>query len=166
MNSCFEEIPNELILYIFCTYFDGVQLHKNFFGLNSRFDTLIKSINNIHLRLEYQDDDNSLDLFSSKATSLYIGSKHRSIHFIPFLINVRSITLVDPTIIQIMNLLEIGKTLERISIIWSNPYLINEMSARSFYELIFSASSSENLRSCRFYLPKSHCLYLEPKQCI
>ncbi|CAF4596047.1 unnamed protein product [Rotaria socialis] len=145
MNSCFEEIPNELILYIFCTYFDGIQLYKNFFELNSRFNTLIKSINNIHLRLEYQDNDKSLDLFSSKAISLYIA---------------------DPTIIQIVNLLKIGKTIEHISIIWSNPYLINEMSARSFHELIFSANSSENLRSCRFYLPKSHCLYLEPKQCI
>ncbi|CAF0858462.1 unnamed protein product [Rotaria sordida] len=165
MHTHFEELPNELILHIFSTYFDGVQLYKSFFGLNSRYDHLIKSINNIHLRLEYQDDDKSLYLFSTKVISIYIGQKHRSINFIPLLINVRSVTLVDPTIIQIINLLDIGKNLEHASIIWSNPYLINSMSARSFYELIFSASSCESLRSCRLYLPKSHSLYLEPKHC-
>ncbi|CAF2863760.1 unnamed protein product [Rotaria sp. Silwood2] len=58
-----------------------------------------------------------------------------------------------------------GKNLQHVSILWSNPYLINSMSARSFYELIFSASSSESLCSCGYYLPKSHSSYIEPKRC-
>lgn len=166
MNSCFEELPNEIILHIFSTYFNGVELYKFFFGLKSRFDDLIKSLDKIHLHLESKDDDKSIELFCKNVISLYIGPKHKSVKFIPYLINIRSITLVDPTIVQIMNLMEIGKTLEYASIIWSNPYLINAISARSFYEFIFSANSSENLRSCRLYLPKSHSLYLEPKNCL
>jgi len=63
-----------------------------------------------------------------------------------------------------MNLLEISENLEHISILWSNSYSINLISARAFYELIFSASSSKTIRSCRFYLPECHKLYLEPKQ--
>lgn len=165
MLTYFEDLPNEIILYLFSTYFNGVELFNTFFKLNSRIDYLIKSLNNIHLHLERHDDDKSFDLFSTKIISLYIGSKHKSVNFIPLLINVRSITVVDPTIIQIMNLSTIGKNLEHISIIWSNPCLVDLMSIRLFYELIFSASSSENLLSCRFYLPKSHSSYLEPKHC-
>ncbi|CAF1267899.1 unnamed protein product [Rotaria sp. Silwood1] len=166
MHTRFEQLPNEVIFNIFSNYFDGVQLYKSFFGLNSRYNNLIKSLNNIHLHLECQDDDKCIYLYSTKVISLYIGQKHRSINFIPLLINVRSVTIVDPTILQIIYLLDIGQNLEHASIIWSNIYLINSISARSFYELIFSASSSNNLRSCRFYLPKSHSLYLEPKHCI
>ena len=165
MLTRLEELPNELFLYMFCTYFDGVQLYKSFFGINSRFNSLLKSLKNIYLRLEYSEDDESIKFFSTQVVSLYIGSRHNSQRFVPFLIHVRSITLVDPTMIQIMNLLEIGNNLEHVSILWSNPYLMNIISVRSFYELIFSSSSSENLRSCRLCLPQSHSLYLEPKQC-
>ena len=86
-------------------------------------------------------------------------------NFPPLLVNIRSITLVDPTILQIMNLLEISQTLEHISTLWLNPYSINLISVRAFYELIFCASASETLRSCRLYLPQNHSLYLEPKHC-
>jgi hypothetical protein len=164
MYTCLEDLPNELFLDMFCLYFDGVQLYKIFFGLNSRFNYLLKSLNNISLHLEDSNDDKSLNLFSKKVVSLYLSSKHKSIKFIPLLINIRSITLVDPTVIQIMNLLEISENLEHISILWSNSYSINLISARAFYELIFSASSSKIIRSCRFYLPECHKLYLEPKQ--
>jgi hypothetical protein len=163
MSTRLEDLPNELFFQIFSVYFDGVQLYKIFFGLNSRFNCLLKSLNNIYLRLEDSNDNQSINLFSTKVISLYIGSKHQSIKFLPLLINIRSITLVDPTIIQILNLLEISHHLEHISILWSNPYSVNLISVRSFYELIFSASSSESLRSCRFYLPENHSAYFEPK---
>jgi hypothetical protein len=163
MLTRFEHLPNELFFDIFSVYFDGVQLYKSFFGLNSRFDSLLKSLNNVSLHLKDSNDDKSINLFSTNVVSLYISSIHKSIKFIPLLVNVRSITFVDPSVIQIMNLLEISHNLEHISIIWSNPYLVNLISARAFYELIFSGSSSENIRSCRFYLPESHSLYIEPK---
>ena len=165
MCTHFEDLPNELFLELFRTYFDGVQLYKSFFGLNYRFDSLLKSLNNIYLRLQYSDDDQTFNLFSTKIISLYIHSQHKTIKFLPFLVNVRSITLVHPGIIQIRNLLEIGKRLEYISILWSNPDEIDIISVRLFYELIFCASSSKNLRSCRFYLPQSHSLYIEPRSC-
>src|SRR5690349_181060 len=112
MLTCLEDLPNELFFHIFSIYFDGVQLYKIFFGLNSRFNYLLKSLNNIYLRLEDSNDDKCLNFFSTNIISLYIGSKHKSIHFIPLLINIRSITLVDPTIIQIIYLLEISQNLK------------------------------------------------------
>jgi hypothetical protein len=165
MFTHFQDLPNELFLEIFSSYFHGGELYKTFFGLNFRFDCLLKSLKNIYLRLEHSNDDQTFNLFSTKVISLFINSKHKSIHFIPLFVNIRSITLVDPTIIQIRNLLEIGKSVEYISIFWSNVHEIDLISVRAFYELIFCACSSENLRSCRFYLPKSHSLYIEPKCC-
>ncbi|CAF3618350.1 unnamed protein product [Adineta steineri] len=165
MSTRLEDLPNELFVHLFSNYFHGVELYKLFSGLNIRFNNLLKLLNNIYIRLENSNDDQCLNFFSQKIHSLYIDSQHKSIHFLPLLINIRSITLVDPTIIQIINLLEISSNVERICIQWSNPYLINLISARSFYELIFSASSLENLRSCRLYLPENHSFYFEPKHC-
>ncbi|UJR24763.1 hypothetical protein I4U23_006137 [Adineta vaga] len=165
MFTHFEDLPNELFIYLFTNYFHGVQLYNIFYGLNIRLNYLLKSLNKIHLRLENSTDDQCIDLFSTNIISLFINSQHKSIHFIPLLINICAITLIDPTIIQIMNLLEISKHLQYISIRWSNLNEINLMSVRIFYELIFSANASNNLRSCRLYLPESHSYYLEPKHC-
>jgi hypothetical protein len=165
MSTHLEDLPNELFFDMFSTYFDGVQLYKSFVGLNFRFNSILKSLKNIYLRLEHSNDDKSLNFFSKQVISLYIDSKHKSINFVQFVVNIRSLTLVDPTILQIMNLLEISEHLEHISILWLNPHSINLISVRAFYELIFCASSCESLRSCRLYLPESHSLYLEPKYC-
>ncbi|CAF1581601.1 unnamed protein product [Adineta ricciae] len=165
MSTRLEDLPNELFLQLFSTYFDGAQLYKIFYGLNIRLNSILRSLEHIHVRLENSDDDPCLNLFTSKIISLFINAKHKSIRFIPLLTNIQAITLVNPTVVQIINLLQIGRNLHHVSIQWSNPYKPDLMSIRSFYELIFSANASQSLRSCRFYLPESHSLYLEPRHC-
>lgn len=165
MSTCLEDLPNELFLHLFATYFDGGQSYRTFFSLNARLDRLLKSLDRIHLRLDNTDDDRALELFATKAISVHIGPAHRSVKFSSALKHVRSVTLVDPSVVQIMYLLQIGQHLEHAHVIWSNPHVIDLVSARAFYELIFSAGAVESLRSCRLFLPPGHSSYLEPKHC-
>lgn len=67
----FESLSNELLIKLF-RYFDTADIFQSFYNLNSRFNTLIQSLN--HLQLIISKDHNFLDLnlFSSHIHSLII----------------------------------------------------------------------------------------------
>lgn len=61
MKSCFEQLPNELIIDLF-KYFHGDEILKIFYNLNYRFNNLIKSINHLCLIIT-QENVNQIENF-------------------------------------------------------------------------------------------------------
>ena len=67
----FESLPNEILIKIF-GYFNTPDLFQSFHNLNWRLNTLIQSLNNLHLMISEDKHSINIDLFSSYIRSLII----------------------------------------------------------------------------------------------
>ncbi|CAF3457699.1 unnamed protein product, partial [Rotaria sp. Silwood2] len=80
-----ESLPNEILIDLY-QYFDGREVYKIFYNLNSRFNSLLQSLS--HLSLYFQSPfDNIIDynmILSSQIYTLNIYSK-QNIKFNQFL---------------------------------------------------------------------------------
>ncbi|UJR10486.1 hypothetical protein I4U23_014690 [Adineta vaga] len=74
MFSLFEHLPNELILDIY-QYLDTRDLYYGFWGLNNRFNTILRSLKNLSLTIE-KNDPSLISLFASRVIRLEMNTWH------------------------------------------------------------------------------------------
>jgi len=70
----FEHLPNELLLDIF-EYIDTRDLYQGFWGLNSRFDNILRSLKDLSLIIE-KNDPSLIAIFASRIVRLEINTWH------------------------------------------------------------------------------------------
>ncbi|CAF3411929.1 unnamed protein product [Rotaria socialis] len=141
--STIESLPNEILMGLY-EYFDGRELYNIFYNLNSRFNSLLRSVR--HLSLYYQAPfDNLIDchtIYSSQIHALNIYSK-QNLKLDQFF-NVHRLTLWFPTDEQIFQI--DAKSFPRLEYL-SVSYTVSKPSICSLYEKIFSNDFSL-LKSC------------------
>lgn len=74
MFSFFEHLPNELLFDVF-EYIDTRDLYYGFWGLNSRFDDILRSLKNLSLLME-KNDPLLITLFASRIVRLEVNTWH------------------------------------------------------------------------------------------
>ncbi|CAF2518580.1 unnamed protein product [Rotaria sp. Silwood2] len=94
--SSIEIFPNELLIALF-KYISPYDLYNTFFNLNSRFNSIIDSLQNLYVILEEDWDNNerTIPFFSSHISSLII--KHDELIDFSYYSNIRSLKLSMPT---------------------------------------------------------------------
>lgn len=138
-----ESLPNEILIDLY-EYFDVRELENQFYNLNFRFNSLLKSLS--HLTLYFQNPhDNSIDyhtIFSSQIYTIKIYSQ-QNINLKQFF-NLHRLTLYLPTDEQIFQIqTESFPYLEYLSI----SFTIAKSSICYLYQKIFS-NGFPLLKSC------------------
>jgi len=92
-HSRFEDLPNELF-YEFQIYLTSNDLYKAFSNLNSRFDDLLMSMNNLHFEIDSSVFEQRLTTasFASCITSINVPEDGDGVSIATIFPNVRSIT--------------------------------------------------------------------------
>ena len=143
INPSIEIFPNELLLEIF-DYISPYNLYNAFFNLNFRLNSIINSLQNLHLILQ-EDWDNKehiIPSFASQISTLII--KHDELIDFSSYTNIRSLKLSMPTAKQCNAILpSLLPHLEHLYI--SNLYFSDN--SEQLCRLIFSSSFSR-LRTC------------------
>jgi hypothetical protein len=138
----FESLTNELLINIF-RYLNTPDLFQSFYNLNIRFNTLIQSLNHLHLTISKDNPILDLNLFSPYIHSLItIGEVDINLHYFK---NVRRLILHYPTN-QFLKQFDsdILPNLEYLSI----PDILFGMS--SIFQKIFS-NKFPYLKSCHLF---------------
>jgi hypothetical protein len=141
-SSTFECLPNELFLHIF-RYFNTADLFQSFYNLNLRLNTLIQSLNHLHLTISTDNHLLNLNLFSPYIQGLItIGEVDINLSHFP---NLRRLILHSPSK-HLFKQLEIDDlpNLESLSI----PDVLFGMSP--IFQRIFS-NQFPHLKSCHFF---------------
>jgi hypothetical protein len=148
-----EFLPNEILIDIF-QYFNVRDLHRAFYNLNSRFNILLQSCNNLILSLS-KSDFNNIDQYE-----IFIPYIHTLILdfetdiYLNIFTNIRRLQLLSPTNVQFNELQSaILPSLEHLSVGYKRGYsffqdLIDE---RNLYEKIFS-NGFPHLKTCTLLL--------------
>jgi hypothetical protein len=74
MVCLFEHLPNELLLDVF-EYLDIGDLYRSFWGLNNRFDDILRSLKNLSLVIE-KNDPLLIAIFASRIVRLQVNTWH------------------------------------------------------------------------------------------
>jgi len=74
MFTLFEHLPNELLLDVF-EYIDTQDLYQGFWGLNIRFDNILRSLKNLSLFIE-KNDPLLIAIFASQIVRLEVNTWH------------------------------------------------------------------------------------------
>ncbi|CAF1298128.1 unnamed protein product [Rotaria sordida] len=138
----FELLPNEILINIF-KYLNTSDIFQSFYNLNFRFNTLIESLNNLHLTISEDNQYINIDLFSPYIHSLItIGDVNINLHYFK---NLHRLILHYPTN-KLLEQLDIDNLpyLEYLSI----PDILFGMS--SIYQKIFS-NKFPNLKFCNLF---------------
>jgi len=92
-HSKFENLPNELFYEIQC-YLSCNDLYKSFSNLNSRFDDLLISMNNLHYEIESSVSNQRLTTssFASSISSINVSQDSDGVSIATIFPNVHSIT--------------------------------------------------------------------------
>ncbi|CAF2529133.1 unnamed protein product [Rotaria sp. Silwood2] len=138
----FESLLNEVLINIF-KYLNTSDIFQSFYNLNFRFNSLIQSLNNLHLTISEDNQSIDINLFSSYIHSLItIGNVDINLHHFK---NVRRLILHYPTNKLLKQLdVDILPYLEYLSI----PDVLFDMS--SIYQKIFS-NTFPNLKFCNLF---------------
>jgi hypothetical protein len=143
--SQFELLPNQTLIDIF-DYFDVKDLFRAFYDLNTRFNTLLQSLNN--LCLTCNSNDNYL-LLPYISTLILDKNSDISLNSFP---NLRHIKLLTPTYNQ-LNQLKFNALpyLEHLSIGYQNNHF--SVHTSNLWEKIFT-NGFPNLKSCKLFEPR------------
>jgi hypothetical protein len=129
-----ESLPNEILIDLY-EYFDVRELEKQFFNLNYRFNSLLKSLSHLTLYLQIPYD-NLLDyhtIFSSQIYTIKIYSQ-QNLNLKQFF-NLHRLTIWYPTDEQIFQIqTESFSYLEYLSV----SFTVAKSSISSLYKKIFS----------------------------
>ncbi|CAF4130413.1 unnamed protein product, partial [Adineta steineri] len=97
MSSLIEDLPNELLFDVF-QYLDTRDLYESFWGLNYRFNNILRSLKDLSLTME-KNNPSLLTIFASRIARLEVNTWHE-IDLIQF-INLKSLILHRTTRNQI-----------------------------------------------------------------
>jgi hypothetical protein len=138
----FETLSNELLINIF-RYLNTPDLFQSFYDLNFRLNTLIQSLNNLHLTISKDNHLINTDVLSPYIHSLItIGDVDINLHRFK---NVRHLTLHYPTNKLLKQFdIDILPNLEYLSI----PDILFDMS--SIHQKLFS-NTYPHLKSCNLH---------------
>lgn len=144
--STFESLPNELLIEFF-EYLSPLDLYEIFYNLNSRFRSLILSLQNLHLILHEDWDDrinkHSIPPYASQISTLII--RHDDSLDLSSFINLRALKLSMPTAEQCNSIHSTCvSNLEHLFI--SNLFFADH--SEQLCRWIFSSKFS-HLRTCR-----------------
>ena len=95
-NPTIELFPNELLIELF-EYISPNDLYKSFFNLNFRLNSIINSLQNLHLTFheDWDTKERSVPFFASQISTLII--KHDELVDFSYYSNIRSLKLSMPT---------------------------------------------------------------------
>jgi len=157
LPSPFEQLPNELLIDI-CKYLDARDLYRAFYNLNSRFNTLLRSLNNLCLTLlkSSPNERNYYKTFASYIYTLKLGYKADIIlNDFP---NVRRLEFLVPSYDQMKQLQSgIYPYLEYLSI--GYKHILFSTDLPNLCKKIFS-NGFPYLKSCDLFEPKT--VYVVP----
>jgi hypothetical protein len=140
--STFESLSNELLIHLF-QYFNTPDLFQSFYNLNLRFNTLIESLNHLHLTISSNDHSLHLNLLSPYIHSLItIGEVDINLQHFE---NLHHLILHSPSD-KLLNQFE-NITLSHLESL-SIPDILFGMSP--IFEQIFS-NRFPHLKSCHFF---------------
>ncbi|CAF1055552.1 unnamed protein product [Adineta steineri] len=137
MSSLIEDLPNELLFDVF-QYLDTRDLYESFWGLNHRFNNILRSLKDLSLTME-KNNPSLLTIFASRIARLEVNTWHE-IDLIQF-INLKSlilhrttrnqITQIRPNVIPKLVSLSISLAFD----FWSSAQLAQDVFSNGFPSL-------------------------------
>jgi hypothetical protein len=137
MFSLFEYLPNELLLDVF-EYIDIRDLYQGFWGLNTRFNNILRSLENLSLVID-KHDPLLISIFASRTVRLEVNTWHE-IDLSRFS-NLTSLKLSRTTRIQVAQIRpEVVPNLKYLSLslafdFWSSAQLAQDVFSNGFPSL-------------------------------
>jgi hypothetical protein len=140
MLSLFEHLPNELLLDVF-EYIDTRDLHRGFWGLNSRFDNILRSLKNLSLVIE-KNDPSLIAIFASRIIRLEVNTWHeidlsrfRNLQSLKLCHTTRNqVTKIRPDVIPNLVYLSLSVAVD----FWSSAQLAQDVFSNGFPSLRYA----------------------------
>jgi hypothetical protein len=158
MFSLFEYLPNELLLDVF-EYIDIRDLYQGFWGLNTRFNNILRSLENLSLVID-KHDPLLISIFASRTVRLEVNTWHE-IDLSRFS-NLTSLKLSRTTRIQVAQIRpEVVPNLKYLSLslafdFWSSAQLAQDVFSNGFPSLRYADLGRVDISYTRLWSLSPH----------
>lgn len=144
-----EALPNELFYYIF-SFFDANNLYYSFTNLNTRFNSILRSVPNVYLRFfnqTYEDLKDISQFFASNTKHLCIS---RTVSYSQQIFgDVKSLTMQFTELVQVQQL-QTFTDLKNLVIRFDMSHSIHLRAlSKTLLSLLFSENSFPTLEYCK-----------------
>ena len=137
MPSFFEDLPNELILDVF-EYLDTRDLHRGFWGLNDRFNDILRSLKNLPLIMD-KNDSSLIAIFASRVVRLEVDTWHEidltrfsNLRWLKLCRTTRNqVTMIRPSVVPKLVYLSLSIALD----FWTSTQLAQDVFSNGFPSL-------------------------------